>query len=159
MNKIFLLGYLGCDPTLSYTNNQTAVVKFTIATNDGTQEKPKTNWHNIVVFGKIAENCNIYLQKGSRVLVEGSLQTREYVDKNQVKKIFYDIIATHVKFIDKIETIKHDNEKPSKDEKYKELMPNLTKQVEERQIREKDDNLPYYKESVKKDFTDDDIPF
>jgi single-strand DNA-binding protein len=81
MNKVFLLGNLGKDPELKYLPSGVAVCNFSIATTkswkdtDGNVQE-KTEWHNIVSFRKVAELCGEYLKKGSKVLVEGELQTR-----------------------------------------------------------------------------------
>jgi single-strand DNA-binding protein len=92
INKVILVGRLGRDPELKYTASGTPFCRFSMATDDswvdkGSGEKTeKTEWHNIVVWDKLAEICNNYLTKGKMVYIEGSLQTREWDDKEGVKR-------------------------------------------------------------------------
>jgi single-strand DNA-binding protein len=92
INKVILVGRLGRDPELKYTASGTPFCRFSMATDDswvdkGSGEKTeKTEWHNIVVWNKLAEICNNYLTKGKMVYIEGSLQTREWDDKEGVKR-------------------------------------------------------------------------
>ena len=81
LNKVMLIGRLGKDPEMRYTQSGTAVTSFTLATNrygmapDGTRQE-ETDWHSIVAWDKLAETCNQILTKGRLVYVEGRLQTR-----------------------------------------------------------------------------------
>lgn len=91
VNKVILVGHLGRDPELRYTPSGTAVANFTLATNDAWTDKSgekqeRTEWHRIVVWGKQAEIAGEYLTKGKQVFVEGSLQTREWNDKEGNKR-------------------------------------------------------------------------
>ena len=92
INKVILVGRLGRDPELKYTAGGTPFCRFSMATDDswvdkGSGEKTeRTEWHNIVVWNKLAEICNNYLTKGKMVYIEGSLQTREWDDKEGVKR-------------------------------------------------------------------------
>jgi single-strand DNA-binding protein len=92
INKVILVGRLGRDPELKYTASGTPFCRFSMATDDswvdkGSGEKTeRTEWHNIVVWNKLAEICNTYLTKGKMVYIEGSLQTREWDDKEGVKR-------------------------------------------------------------------------
>ena len=92
INKVILVGRLGRDPELKYTASGTPFCRFSMATDDswtdkGSGEKTeRTEWHNIVVWNKLAEICNNYLTKGRMVYIEGSLQTREWDDKEGVKR-------------------------------------------------------------------------
>lgn len=92
INKVILVGRLGRDPELKYTASGTPFCRFSMATDEswsdkGTGEKTeRTEWHNIVVWNKLAEICNNYLNKGSMVYIEGSLQTREWDDKEGNKR-------------------------------------------------------------------------
>ncbi len=86
VNKVILVGNLGRDPEVRYTTQGTAVANFTMATTDrwndpSGQRKERTEWHRIVVWGKQAEICGEYLRKGRQVYIEGSLQTREWTDR------------------------------------------------------------------------------
>ena len=84
VNKVFLIGNLGQDPETRYTPNGNAVVNMSIATDESYKDKstgqmiPKTEWHRIVLFGKIAEVAGKHLKKGSKVYIEGKLQTRKW---------------------------------------------------------------------------------
>jgi single-strand DNA-binding protein len=87
LNKVQLIGNLGKDPELTYTPSGVAVAKFSIATGERWKDQEgnfqeKTEWHNIVAWRKLAEICGQYLKKGSKVYVEGKLQTRSWDDKN-----------------------------------------------------------------------------
>lgn len=91
LNKVTLIGRLGRDPEVKYLPSGRPVANFSIATSDRWQNKEgewqeKTEWHRIVMFGKIAETAGQYLSKGSRVYIEGSLRTREWTDKEGQKK-------------------------------------------------------------------------
>jgi len=91
LNKVILIGNLGKDPELKMTASGQALARFSLATTETWktsqgEKKQKTEWHNIVVWGKQAEIAEKYLRKGKQVLVEGSIQYDEYTDKNQVKR-------------------------------------------------------------------------
>jgi len=92
INKVILVGRLGRDPEMKYTSGGTPFCRFSIATDDnwtdkGSGEKQeRTEWHSIVVWDRLAEICNQYLTKGRMVYIEGSLQTREWDDKEGVKR-------------------------------------------------------------------------
>jgi len=104
VNKVILIGNLGRDPELRYTPAGSPVTKFTLATSmrwkdrEG-QQQERTDWHNIVAFGRQAEICNEYLKKGSPVYVEGRIQTRSYDDKNGNKRYITEIIARSVQML------------------------------------------------------------
>ncbi len=88
VNKVILVGNLGQDPEVRYTGSGKAVAKITIATSDTWKDKDtgqmqeRTEWHNVVLFGKLAEVAGEYLRKGSQVYIEGRLQTRKWEDQN-----------------------------------------------------------------------------
>ena len=92
INKVILVGRLGRDPELKYTASGTPFCRFSIATDDVWNDKTsgerqeKTEWHNIVVWDRLAEICNQYLTKGRQVYIEGSLQTREWDDQEGNKR-------------------------------------------------------------------------
>ena len=89
LNKVVLIGNLGRDPEIRYSQQGLAVVNFSIATSEQWTDKntgdrqEKTEWHNIVVFGKQAETCQKYLSKGSQIFIEGRLQTSTYEKEGQ----------------------------------------------------------------------------
>ena len=104
VNKVILVGNLGRDPELRYTQGGSAVTNFTLATNEKWRDKEgnnqeRTEWHRIVVWGRSAENCAQYLQKGSSVFIEGRLQTREWEDKDGNKRSTTEINALSVQFL------------------------------------------------------------
>lgn len=104
LNKVLVLGRLGQDPELKFTPSGAAVANFSLATSekwkdrDGNMQE-KVEWHRVVVWGKLAENCQKYLAKGREALVEGRLQTRSWDAPNGEKKYVTEIIATSVQFI------------------------------------------------------------
>jgi single-strand DNA-binding protein len=104
VNKVIVMGRLGQDPELKYTPGGMAVCNFTVATSDSYKDKAgqkqeKTEWHRVVVWGKLAELCNQYLAKGRQVYLEGSLQTRSWDDKSGQKRYTTEVIARTVQFI------------------------------------------------------------
>jgi single-strand DNA-binding protein len=88
INKVILIGNLGQDPDVRYTPNGNAVANISIATDESYKDRqtgqlvPKTEWHKIAMFGKIAEVAGQYLRKGSKVYIEGKLQTRKWTNKD-----------------------------------------------------------------------------
>ena len=104
VNKAILVGNLGKDPEVRFTPSGRAVAKFTLATTDswmdqesGRQER--TDWHNIVVWGKQAESCGQYLAKGRQVYIEGAIRSRSYDDKDGNKRYITEIVAQRVQFL------------------------------------------------------------
>ncbi len=98
INKVILIGNLGRDPEVRYTTNGKAVANFTMATTEKWKDaqgerQEKTEWHRIVVWGKQAEIAGEYLRKGRSVYVEGSLQTREWTDRDGNKRYTTEINA------------------------------------------------------------------
>jgi single-strand DNA-binding protein len=106
LNKVMLIGNLGRDPEVRYTASSVAVATFSIATNESWQDQDgntqeRTEWHNIVTWRKLAEICHQYLRKGSKVYIEGRIQTRSYDDKNTgVKKYMTEIVASSMIMLD-----------------------------------------------------------
>ena len=107
INKVIIIGNLGRDPEVRYTQDGTAVVNFPVATsqewkdkNTG-EKKELTEWHRVVAFRKLAEICGEYLAKGRQVYVEGRLQTRKWEDtKNPgVTRYTTEIVANEVQFL------------------------------------------------------------
>jgi single-strand DNA-binding protein len=98
LNKALLIGNLGKDPELRYTPSGKAVASFSIATTnqwkdkDG-QKQERTDWHNIVVWGRQAEIAKDYLRKGKQIYLEGRIQTRNYDDKDGNKRWITEIVA------------------------------------------------------------------
>ena len=104
LNKVMLIGNLGREPEIRYTQGGTAVVNFTIATNEQWSDRntgerqERTEWHRIVVFGKQAEICEKYLSKGSSIYVEGRLQTRSW-EKDGQTHYTTEIVASNFQFL------------------------------------------------------------
>lgn len=103
LNRVIILGRLGGDPELRHTGSGTAVASFRMATSDsrGKDKDPVTTWHDVVVWGKTAENTAKYLGKGSEALVEGRILQREYETKDGQKRKVTEIHAEHVVFVGK----------------------------------------------------------
>ncbi len=105
INKVIIVGNLGKDPELRHTPQGQPVANFPIATseswNDKTgQKQERTEWHRVVVWGKLAELCGKYLSKGRKAYVEGRLQTRAWDGQDGQKRYTTEVIATTVQFLD-----------------------------------------------------------
>lgn len=104
VNKVIIVGRLGGDPEVRYTANQQAVAKFNVATSEAWKDKQgqkqeRTEWHRVIVWGKLAEICGQHLAKGRQVYVEGRLQTRQWEDKQGQKRYTTEINANTVQFL------------------------------------------------------------
>ena len=104
VNKVILLGRLGKDPELRYTQNQTPVCSFSLATSERRKDQSgtwvdATEWHNVVAFGRTAENINSYLKKGREVFIDGSIRTRKWQDREGKDRYTTEIIANTVQFV------------------------------------------------------------
>jgi single-strand DNA-binding protein len=105
VNKVILVGNLGKDPEVRATPSGQNVAKFSIATTDRWKSKvngqmeEKTEWHNIVAWGRLAELCRDYLAKGRSVYVEGRLQTRSWDDKEGKKQYMTEVVAQTIQFL------------------------------------------------------------
>ncbi len=99
VNKVILLGNLGNDPDMRYTPDQRAIANLSVATSESWKDKntgqtqEKTEWHRVVVFGKLAEIVGQYLKKGSQVYFEGKLQTRKWQDQSGQDKYSTEIVV------------------------------------------------------------------
>jgi single-strand DNA-binding protein len=105
VNKVILVGRLGADPEVRYTQDGTMVTNFRLATNEVGKDKSgertqRTEWHRIVTFGKLAEVCGSYLSKGSLAYVEGRLQTRAWDDKDGNKRSTTEIVAQNMQILE-----------------------------------------------------------
>lgn len=104
LNKVMLIGRLGKDPELRYTPGGLAIANFSIATSeewkdkDSREKKERTEWHRIVVFGKLGELCGEYLAKGRQAYIEGRLQTRSW-EKDGVTRYTTEVVASNVQFL------------------------------------------------------------
>lgn len=105
MNKVMLIGRLGQAPEVRYMQSGEAVFNFSLATSESWNDKKtgqkveKTEWHNISMFGRLAEIAGQYLKKGSLTYIEGKIQSRKYTDKTGVERTAYEIIASEMKML------------------------------------------------------------
>jgi single-strand DNA-binding protein len=146
VNKVILIGRLGKDPEVRYTPSGQAVANFSMATSenwtgkDG-QKQERTEWHRIVVWGRLAELCKDYLRKGRQVYIDGKLQTRDWDDKDGKKRYTTEIIANTVQFLgsapDKVEN---------------------TSDTGIEYVQSETNNIPQFEPNVNH-ITDDEIPF
>ena len=106
VNKVILVGNLGQKPEIRYTKDSKPVASFSIATSESWKDKTtgdmveKTEWHNVTFFGRIAEVAEQYLDKGSKVFVEGKLQTDKWEDENGNKRSATKIIGNNMQMLD-----------------------------------------------------------
>jgi single-strand DNA-binding protein len=106
LNRVTLVGALGQDPELKFTQGGQAILKFRMATTESYADKEgkrqeRTEWHSVVMWGKRAESLNKLLFKGRTVWVEGRLQTRNWDDKNGEKRYATEVVATDVGLLGK----------------------------------------------------------
>jgi single-strand DNA-binding protein len=102
VNKVILVGNLGKDPEIKYTGGGTAVASITVATSENFKDKQsgewqeRTEWHNVVLWQRLAEIAEKYLNKGSKVYIEGRLQTRSWEDKQGQKRYTTEVVANEL---------------------------------------------------------------
>lgn len=106
VNRVILVGRLGADPEVRYTQDGTMVTTFRMATDEQWKDKSgnreqRTEWHRVVTYRKLAEICGEYLAKGSMVFIEGRIQTRSWTDKEGNKRFSTEIIAQNMKMLDR----------------------------------------------------------
>lgn len=106
INKVILIGHLGSDPEKRFMPNGNATCRYSVATSETWKDKngekqEHTEWHRIVMFGKIAETACEYLKKGAAVYIEGRLRTQEWTDKENIKRYTTEIIADTMKMLGK----------------------------------------------------------
>ena len=105
LNKVMLIGRLGQDPEVRYTQSNTAVATLNLATNERYRDsngeyQDRTEWHRVVAWGRTAEVCQQYLTKGSLIYVEGPLQTREWEDNQGQKRYTTEVKALQMTMLD-----------------------------------------------------------
>jgi single-strand DNA-binding protein len=104
INKVILVGNLGADPEVRYTQSGTAIANFRVATTetwkkpDGSKEE-KTEWHKVVAWNRLGEICGEFLSKGSRVYIEGKIETRKWQDKEGNDRYSTEIVAREMKML------------------------------------------------------------
>jgi len=104
VNKVILIGNLGADPEVKYLSNGTTVANFRIATSENRLNKAgekttTTEWHRIVAFGRLAEICKEYLNKGKQVFIEGRIRTRSWEDKDGNRRFTTEIVAYQMQML------------------------------------------------------------
>lgn len=104
LNKATIIGNLGADPDVRYTPTGKQITSFSVATTDKWRDQQgemqeSTEWHRIITWGRLAEICAEYLLKGSRVYIEGKIQTRKWTDNNNVDRYTTEIIAREMKML------------------------------------------------------------
>jgi single-strand DNA-binding protein len=104
VNKVILVGNLGANPEMRYTQGGQPVANLRLATTErwtdkNGQKQESTEWHRIVVFGKQAEICNQYLTKGRQIFVEGRIQTRQWQDQQGQKRYTTEIVAQNIQML------------------------------------------------------------
>lgn len=104
INKMIIIGHLGQNPELRYTAKGNAVTNLSVATNRTTvsndgSKKEETQWHKATIWGKNAENCAKYLEKGSRIYIEGELQVKNWTDKEGLIRKNAEIIVSEILFL------------------------------------------------------------
>ena len=105
VNKVILLGRLGADPEVRYTQDQTPVASFNIATainykNKSGEKVDKTSWHRCVAWRKTGEVIGQYFKKGNQIYIEGSLESRSYEDKSGEKKFITEVVVNNFQFVE-----------------------------------------------------------
>lgn len=99
LNKVMLMGHLGGDPELKSTANGKNVANFSLATSEKYGEKEQTQWHKIIMWDKLADLAAKHLQKGDAIYIEGKIQYRDYMDKDNIKRYVTEITAFSMQFI------------------------------------------------------------
>ena len=104
INRVFLIGNLGADPEVRYSQSQVAIANLRIATTERRKGADgnwadQTEWHRVVTLGKTAENCGQYLKKGRQVFIEGRIQTRKWQDKEGNDRYTTEVLAQTVEFL------------------------------------------------------------
>lgn len=106
INKVIIVGTLGDDPTIRYNPNGKAMAALSVATSEAWTDKQsgnqetKTEWHRVVLWGRQAEIAGEYLKKGSRVYIEGKIQTRKWTDQQGQDRYTTEIIGKEMQFLD-----------------------------------------------------------
>ena len=106
MNKIMLIGNLGRDPEMSYTPSGKPLTKFSLAVNRRSRDREtgerndETTWFNIVAWDRLAETCNQYLHKGSKVYIDGRMTSRKYTNKDGLEVTAWDVVASDMEMLD-----------------------------------------------------------
>ena len=153
MNKVFLIGRISRDPELRHTPNGTAVCQINVAISRpvGQGREPETDFINVTVWNKPAENVARYLSKGRQIAIEGRIQTRNY-DNNEGKRVYVtEVIASNVEFLGSANDNNHSTSNSSFGEMpFDNIEPTETASV---------DNDPFASFGEKVEISDNDLPF
>ena len=136
VNKALIIGNLGQDPEIKYTQSGSPVANLSVATserwkdkNTG-EQKEQTEWHRVVVFGRLAEIAEQYLKKGSKIFIEGKIQTRDWEDADGNKKYTTEVVAREMTMLDSKASMSSDAPSPdspsketAKDDSFEEDIP------------------------------------
>lgn len=107
INKVILVGHLGRDPEMRYTQSEVAVCSFSLATSETYRDRnsgekvTQTEWHNIILWRGLAETAGKYLRKGSQVYIEGKLRTRKWEDQNGATRYTTEVVGDTMQMLDK----------------------------------------------------------
>ena len=136
VNKVFIIGNLGADPEIKYTQAGSPVANLSIATSESWKDKnsgdqqEKVEWHRGVMFSRLAEIAEQYLKKGSKIFVEGKLQTRDWEDSEGKKRYTTEVVAREMTMLDsrsggaaQADTPKNVNDKPKDKDNFEEDIP------------------------------------
>jgi single-strand DNA-binding protein len=123
INKVILIGRLGKDPEMRFTPSGKAVTNFTMATNEvwidqNSEKQERTEWHRVVTWGKLAENCAKLLSKGKQIYIEGRIQTRQWDDKDGNKRYTTEIVANTMQLLSPLDSQGTRNRDTSEDPGY-----------------------------------------
>jgi single-strand DNA-binding protein len=135
LNRVLLIGNLGADPELSYTPSGTAKATMRLAThevwtNKSGEKGERTEWHRVIVWGRLAEICGEYLAKGRQIFIEGRLQTRSWEDRDGNKRWTTEIVASNMQMLGSPRDARSEMEPPTAGLE----MPDAT---------ESDDDIPF----------------
>jgi single-strand DNA-binding protein len=105
LNKVLLIGRLGADPDHKFLQTGDQCANFPLATSKkwkdkNGQQQEKTEWHRIVVFGAMADNCKKFLAKGNQIFVEGEIRTRKWQDKDNIERSMVEIVTANIRFLE-----------------------------------------------------------
>jgi single-strand DNA-binding protein len=136
VNKVILVGNIGNKPEGRYTPSGTSTATFSVATNETwinneQEKKDHTEWHNIVVWNKLADFSTEYLQKGQLIYVEGKLQTRTYKDKNDIQHWKTEVVASIITPLEWKESAKKENGSIEKEAESEKENGSIEKEAEE----------------------------
>lgn len=138
INQATIIGFVGDEPRIATANNGTTIASISVATTDkgftkqdGTVVEDKTEWHNVVAFGRLADVIKNYIHKGACVYVQGKMRTRAYDDKNNVKRYIMEIVADTFQMLDR----RSDNAPAS--------VQSTTGQTSYQQPPEQEEDLPF----------------